>query len=209
MQNRFTVVLGAGFALLLLFSWLAVSTLFMPRSSDRFAQCRASVIAGGSEQIGGAFTLVNQHGQSMSQDDVSKTPSLLYFGYTFCPDICPMDTMRNVEAVDLLETAGQNVTPVFITIDPERDTPQVLAEFAEVMHPRLIALTGSDAQIKTASKAFRTYYKAHDQNDPYYLVDHSTMSYLLLPEHGFVEFFRRDLPAEQVAEKISCFLNAA
>ena len=123
MQNRFTVVLGAGFALLLLFSWLAVSTLFMPRSSDRFAQCRASVIAGGSEQIGGAFTLVNQHGQSMSQDDVSKTPALLYFGYTFCPDICPMDTMRNVEAVDLLETAGQNVTPVFITIDPERDTP--------------------------------------------------------------------------------------
>ena len=116
MQNRFTVVLGAGFALLLLFSWLAVSTLFMPRSSDRFAQCRASVIAGGSEQIGGAFTLVNQHGQSMSQDDVSKTPALLYFGYTFCPDICPMDTMRNVEAVDLLETAGQNVTPVFITI---------------------------------------------------------------------------------------------
>ncbi|MBT3649613.1 MAG: SCO family protein [Rhodobacteraceae bacterium] len=181
----------------------------MPRSSDRFAQCRASVIAGGSEQIGGAFTLVNQHGQSMSQDDVSKAPALLYFGYTFCPDICPMDTMRNVEAVDLLETAGQNVTPVFITIDPERDTPQVLAEFAEVMHPRLIALTGSDAQIKTASKAFRTYYKAHDQNDPYYLVDHSTMSYLLLPEHGFVEFFRRDLPAEQVAEKISCFLNAA
>ena len=181
----------------------------MPRSSDRFAQCRASVIAGGSEQIGGAFTLVNQHGQSMSQDDVSKTPALLYFGYTFCPDICPMDTMRNVEAVDLLETAGQNVTPVFITIDPERDTPQVLAEFAEVMHPRLIALTGSDAQIKTASKAFRTYYKAHEQNDPYYLVDHSTMSYLLLPEHGFVEFFRRDLPAEQVAEKISCFLNAA
>ena len=111
--------------------------------------------------------------------------------------------------MDLLETAGQNVTPVFITIDPERDTPEVLAEFAEVMHPRLITLTGSDAQIKTASKAFRTYYKAHDQSDPYYLVDHSTMSYLLLPEHGFVEFFRRDLPAEQVAEKISCFLNAA
>jgi len=207
MQNRFTVVLGAGFALLLLFSWLAVSTLFMPRSSDRFAQCRASVIAGGSEQIGGAFTLVNQHGQSMSQDDVSKTPALLYFGYTFCPDICPYDTARNAEAVDILAEQGISATPVFITIDPERDTPEAVGEFASYVHPKMVGLTGSPDQIKAASKAYRTYYNKQDSIDEYYLVDHSTMSYLVLPDHGFVEFFRRETTPEQMAETAACFIT--
>ena len=133
--------------------------------------------------------------------DVITEPSLVYFGYTFCPDVCPLDSARNAEAVDLLAKRGMSATPVFISVDPKRDTPEVVAEFTKWLHPKMIGLTGTPEQVKAASQAYRTYYKAHDdKDDEYYLVDHSTMTYLMLPEHGFVEFFRRDQSAEAVAE---------
>lgn len=177
------------------------------KGADQFASCRSSQIAGGSSQIGGPFELVNSKGETVTDKDVITEPSLIYFGYTFCPDICPLDTARNAEAVDLLQTQGQSVTPVFISIDPARDTPEVVGDFAFNLHERMIGLTGSPEQIKAASTAFKTYYKAHPADDEYYLVDHSTFSYLVLPEHGFVEFFRRDISAEDMAEKIGCFLD--
>ncbi|MEP2029775.1 MAG: SCO family protein [Paracoccaceae bacterium] len=175
---------------------------------DQFAQCRSSQVAGGAESIGGPFELVNAEGLTVTNADVITRPSLVYFGYTFCPDVCPLDVSRNVEAVDVLEQGGKTVTPVFISIDPERDTPEVVGEFAENHHERMIGLTGSPEQVKAASLAYKTYYKAHPAEDEYYLVDHSTFSYLVLPEHGFVEFFRRDIGPEDMAEKIGCFLDA-
>ena len=174
---------------------------------DQFAQCRSSQIAGGSSQIGGPFELVNAAGETVTDKDVITQPSLLYFGYTFCPDVCPLDTSRNAEAIDILEERGQMVTPVFISIDPKRDTPQAVGEFASNLHERMIGLTGSPEQVKAASKAYKTYYKAHDDGDEYYLVDHSTFSYLVLPEHGFVEFFKRDTSPEQMADQIGCFVD--
>ena len=184
-------------------------TSFGPVSADRFASCRTSSIAGGTSQIGGPFTLMASNGQTVTSAELFTKPSLIYFGYTFCPDICPLDALRNVDAVDVLESRGQLVTPVFISIDPRRDTPQVVGEFAENMHERMIGLTGTPEQVKAASKTYKTYFKAHAAEDDYYLVDHSTFSYLVLPEHGFVEFFRRDLPAEAVADRISCFVDNA
>ncbi len=174
---------------------------------DQFAQCRSSQIAGGSSQIGGPFELVNAAGDTVTDEDVITQPSVLYFGYTFCPDVCPLDTSRNAEAIDILEARGQMVTPVFISIDPKRDTPQAVGEFASNLHERMIGLTGSPEQVKAASKAYKTYYKAHDDGDEYYLVDHSTFSYLVLPEHGFVEFFKRDISPEQMADQIGCFVD--
>ena len=178
-------------------------------STDQFASCRTSSIAGGTSQIGGAFTLIDSNGQTVTSAEILTQPSLIYFGYTFCPDICPLDALRNVDAVDLLESQGRLVTPVFISIDPRRDTPEVIGEFAENMHERMIGLTGTPEQVKAASKTYKTYFKAHAAEDEYYLVDHSTFSYLVLPEHGFTEFFRRDLSAEAVADRISCFVDNA
>ncbi|NRB18200.1 MAG: SCO family protein [Rhodobacteraceae bacterium] len=177
------------------------------QQADRFAQCRSSQIAGGSAQIGGAFELVNARGETVTDKDVITEPSLIYFGYTFCPDVCPMDTARNAEAIDVLAERGQSVTPVFISIDPRRDTPEIVGEFAENLHERMIGLTGSLDQVKAASRAYKTYFKAHPAEDEYYLVDHSTFSYLVLPEQGFVEFFRRDVEPEEMADKIGCFLD--
>lgn len=177
------------------------------RTDDPFASCRTTQIAGGSAQIGGPFELVNAKGETVTDKEVLTGPSLIYFGYTFCPDVCPLDVARNAEAIDLLEARGHMVTPVFISIDPARDTPEVVGEYAFSLHERMIGLTGSPEQVKAASKTFKTYYKAHPAEDEYYLVDHSTFSYLVLPEHGFVEFFRRDTSPEDLADKIGCFLE--
>ncbi|MEB8388961.1 SCO family protein [Rhodobacteraceae bacterium KMM 6894] len=183
----------------------------MRGSDDVFAQCRSAAVAGGTGAIGGDFTLVDETGQTVTSAEVLSEPSLIYFGYTFCPDVCPLDNARNAEAVELLEERGVMVQPVFITIDPARDTPEVMAEFTEYMHPRMLGLTGSPEQVKAASKAYRTYYKAQEPEEgaeDYYLVDHSTFTYLTLPDHGFVEFFRRDISAEAMAETVQCFVNA-
>jgi protein SCO1/2 len=176
---------------------------------DKYASCRNTQVAGGADTIGGPFTLLNSAGETVTNEDVITKPSLIYFGYTFCPDVCPLDTVRNAEAVDLLTEQGKDVTPIFISIDPKRDTPEVVGDFAANVHENMIGLTGSEEQVKAASQAYRTYYRTQPGDDDYYLVDHSTFTYLVMPEDGFVEFFRRELTPEQVAERTSCFLDAA
>ena len=188
---------------------VAIATVFLlgtiwfsarPGDEDKYAQCRTGAVGG---DLGGPFELVNAKGETVTDKDVITTPSLIYFGYTFCPDVCPLDVDRNASAVELLEERGKIVTPVFISIDPARDTPEVVGEFAEVMHPRMIGLTGSPEQVKGASQAYKTYYAVDDE----YLVDHSTFSYLVMPEDGFVEFFRRDVTPEAMADSIGCFVD--
>ena len=178
----------------------------MNRSDDAFAECRQGQVAGGD--IGGPFTLVDTKGQTVTDVDVLAKPALVYFGYTFCPDVCPLDMARNVEAVDLLDAKGIDVTPVFITIDPERDTPAALADYAANMHPKVVALTGSLEQVKAASQAYKTYFKRQPAEDEFYLMDHSTFTYLMLPGTGFVDFFRRETTSGQMADSVACFVEA-
>ena len=209
MLRFLSILAAAAVVCLLLVTWIASLGVwpFADRSGDQFASCRSSAVAGGVSQIGGPFSLLDSGGKTVTDADVITAPSLVYFGYTFCPDVCPMDTIRNAEAVDELEENGKTATPVFISIDPKRDTPEVVGDYAEAIHPRMIGLTGSPEQVKAASRAYRTYYKAHDDDDEYYLVDHSTMTYLVLPEHGVVEFFRRDVGPEALAAKAACFID--
>ena len=174
---------------------------------DQFAQCRSSAIAGGAGQIGGPFELLNSKGETVTDADVITEPSLVYFGYTFCPDVCPSDVARNADAIDILQDNGTSTTGVFISIDPQRDTPEVVGEYADAMHEKMIGLTGSPEQIKAASQAYKTYYKAHPSDDDLYLVDHSTFTYLVLPKVGFVDFFRREVTPEQMAERVQCFVD--
>ena len=201
MTRTVALVAGAIVAVFLAtMAWLS----FRDPGTEQFAQCRGSAVAG---DIGGPFTLTDASGATVTDKEVLTGPSLIYFGYTFCPDVCPMDVDRNAHAVEILEEAGREVTPVFITVDPERDTPQVVGEFAEAMHPRMVGLTGTEAQIKEAASAYRAYYRLHPPVDGEYLVDHSTFSYLVLPGHGFVDYFRRETTPQEMAEKIGCFLD--
>lgn len=177
------------------------------QANDPFAECRASTVAGGGGDIGGPFTLIDENGNTVTDKDVLAKPSLVYFGYSFCPDVCPLDSARNADAVDLLKTKGLDVTPVFISIDPERDTPAVVKSFTENLHPNMIGLTGTPEQVQAVSRAYKTYYKKQDSGDQYYMMDHSTFTYLMLPGHGFADFFTRDDTAEQIAERTACYIE--
>ncbi len=157
-------------------------------------------IAGGPGAIGGPFTLVDQTGETVTDADVITRPTLVYFGYTFCPDVCPFDMARNAEAIDILEEGGVEVTPVFISVDPKRDTPENLATYAENIHPRLIALTGTEEQVKAAADAYKVYFSINPGDADNYLVDHSTFTYLMMPKIGFVDFFKREATADEMAE---------
>ena len=209
-MTRNIAIFASALLLLMLGGFYVVTQVFAP--NDQFAQCRASAIAGGAGEIGGPFELVSETGETVTEKEVIDQPALVYFGYTFCPDVCPVDAARNAEAVAILEERGTIVKPVFITVDPRRDTPEVVAEFTDYMHPRMLGLTGSEEQIKAASKAYRTYFKIHDSeggDQDFYLVDHSTQTYLMLPGQGFVEFFKRGDPAAQMAERVQCFIDAS
>lgn len=187
---------------------LAVGVWFvLPGGGDRFADCRGGVIASGPASIGGPFTLVDHTGAVVTDKQVIDRPALLYFGYTFCPDICPVDTARIAEATEILEERGVMIRPVFVTIDPARDTPEVLADFVSVMHPRMVGLTGDESAVAAAAKAYRVYAKKADDDPEDYLMDHSTLAYLMAPEVGLLEVFRRDQPAEEIADRAACFID--
>lgn len=206
---RKTTIAAIG-ATLLIFGAGTAYYINKAKANDQFSQCRANSLALGASEIGGPFTLVDETGKTVTEKDIITGPTLIYFGYTFCPDVCPLDNARNAEAVEILEKQGIMVKPVFISIDPARDTPEAMAEFTDMLHERMIGLTGTPEQTKAASKAYRTYFRKETNGDPeFYLVDHSTQTYLVFPEHGFVEFFQRSDTAEEIAKRTSCFIDAA
>jgi len=176
--------------------------------TDIFAQCR-STHAGIITAFGGPFELTNQDGQTVTEKDVIDGMTLMYFGYTFCPDVCPLDNARNAKAVSIMEQQGLMVKPVFVTIDPARDTPAVMKDYVSYIHPRMVGLTGTDAQIKSITKKYLVYYsKELEPADPeYYLMSHSTNTYLMDPKYGFLQFFPRTVSAENMAKTVSCYAD--
>ena len=205
MDKQIALIAAAVAALGLGATW-AVGRYYATTGGD-FAQCRDGAVAGGA--IGGPFTLIDETGREVTEAEVLDQPALLYFGYTFCPDVCPIDAMRNAQAVEILDEQGLETRPVFISVDPARDTPEVLAEYTENFHDRMIGLTGSEEQVAAAAREWKVVYQALDDDPEFYTVNHSAFSYITLPGVGFVDFVRRDDPPEAVAERMACFIRAA
>lgn len=180
-----------------------------PASDEQFAQCRASNVAGGVSEIGGPFTLVSETGETVTDEEIIDRPTLIYFGFTNCDSVCSIDAARNAVVIDVLSEQGIDVKPLFISFDHKRDTPEVLRNYTEIIHPAMIGLTGSEEQIKDVTRAYRTYYSRMDGDDEFYQYEHLTFSYLTLPEYGFLEFFRREETPEAIAERIACFVDVA
>ena len=171
------IIAWAGLAFVVLVVGGAFLLTQIRQPAERLQACLAGSVAGGD--IGGPFTLVDETGATVTDQDVITGPTLIYFGFTFCPDVCPMDTDRNAQAMDILDEQGTPVDALFITIDPARDTPEYLAEFTDVFHDRMVGLTGSQEQVDAAVKAYRAYARKVESDDPdYYLMDHSTFTYL-------------------------------
>lgn len=190
----------AGFLVVAFLGW----QYWLGRSND---ECGAGAVAGGS--IGGPLTLVDETGAQVTDGDLFEKPALVYFGYSFCPDVCPLDNVRNAEAMDLLKARGIEVSAYFISVDPARDMPEVMAEYTDNIHPELVGLTGSEEQIKAAAAAYRIFYRANLDQGEYYTVDHTTFTYLMLAGGGFADFFKREDSPDLVAERAACLIGAA
>lgn len=205
MQKVYVAAGAAILATMLLGSYLAVQ--MRAPASDVFAECRGTVVAGG--QIGGPFTLLNTDGQTVTDAQVLAKPSLVYFGYGFCPDVCPMDNARNVAVAEDLAAKGYDVQPVFISVDPKRDTPEMMKDYAANLSPLMVALTGTEDQVRAAAKAYKVFFNIPKPEEEFYTVDHTTFTYLMLPGRGFMEVFDRDSTEEDMSKRVACYLDKA
>ena len=157
----------------------------------------------GKVSVGGPFELTDHTGTTRTDADFRGKLLLIYFGYMFCPDICPTDLQAISSAVDLLGPSGDLVQPVFISVDPERDTPEKLATYVAAFHTRLVGLTGSISQVKDAALAYKVYYaKSNDPRSTEYIVDHTAFIYLVDADGKYLGFFPPGTSAERMIQII-------
>jgi len=156
--------------------------------------------------IGGPFSLVDDTGKRRTDAEFRGRFMLVYFGYTHCPDACPTALQDIADALAKLGPAAEQIVPIFITIDPERDTVQYLKGYAEQFDPRFVALTGAADQIADAAKAYRVYYRK-ESNKPDYLMDHTSIVYLMGRDGKFVTHFTHETTPDQMADALRNYLR--
>ncbi|CAH1433012.1 unnamed protein product [Lactuca virosa] len=157
----------------------------------------------GKAAIGGPFNLINHDGKSVTENDFKGKWTLIYFGFTHCPDICPDELQKLAAAIDKIKAkSGFEIVPVFISVDPERDTVEQVSEYVKEFHPKLIGLTGDPDEIKKAARAYRVYYMKTEEEGSDYLVDHSIIMYLMDPNMEFIKFFGKNNDVDALTEGI-------
>ncbi|HXT78764.1 MAG TPA: SCO family protein [Acetobacteraceae bacterium] len=159
--------------------------------------------------LGGPFQLEDGNGKTVTDRDFRGKYTLVYFGYTFCPDVCPTTLNAVADAMDRLGSKAAKVQPLFITVDPKRDTPAVVKEYAAAFGPKIEGLTGTPEQIAAVAKEYRVYYQEHrtgpGPND--YSMDHSSILYLMGPDGRFVAPIRADQSGEQMAAALAKWIS--
>lgn len=159
----------------------------------------------GKAEIGGDFVLTDQNGNQFSSAQLRGRPSLIYFGFTFCPDICPTSLQKLTAVIDTLDRYKIDVTPIFITIDPKRDTVASLKQYLAHFHKKIIGLTGSEEAIKEAADKFKVYYAIAPGSNPKgndYLLDHTSMVYLMDKNGEYMTHFHLDSNPDEIIDYI-------
>lgn len=200
MRTRLIVFVIAGFLIGAL-AGAAILLLTTPQGGQ-------PVQSSGTALIGGPFSLVGTDGKPVTDRDFRGRYMLIFFGFTHCPDICPAELQVTAQALDQLGDKAKKVVPIFITLDPERDTPEAMANYVKSFGPNFVGLTGSPEAIAAAAKAYRvSYAKVENKNSPGdYSVEHSALVYLMDPEGRYVTHFSYGLSADQMAEKLGKLL---
>jgi protein SCO1 len=162
----------------------------------------------GTALVGGPFQLTDHTGKTVTEKDFTGTKMLVFFGFTHCPDVCPSALQVMSVALDKLGDKARDVTPVFVSVDPERDTPEKMAAYVASFHPRLIGLTGTPEQVKAAAKAYRVYFKKAkpEPGQDNYNVDHTSIIYLMNEQGAFVKHFNHPTSASKFASELEPFL---
>jgi protein SCO1/2 len=162
----------------------------------------------GSPAIGGPFALTDMHGRAVTDQTFRGKWMLVFFGYTHCPDACPLALSEMSDALDRLGPLAERVQPVFVTVDPERDTPETLRALLDSFDPRILGLSGTPAQVAEAARAYRVFYARHGDG-PSYAVDHSTLLYVMDPSGRYITHFTHETGGEAVVQRLQALIAAA
>lgn len=159
--------------------------------------------------VGGPFSLIDGDGHPVTDQTWRGKYMLVYFGYTYCPDVCPTTLSAVADALDKLGPKADRIQPLFITVDPKRDTPSVVKQYAAAFGPRFIGLTGSPEQIAAAAKAYRVYYAEHrtGPGPDDYSMDHSSVLYLMGPDGRFIQPVRADQAGPEIAAALAKLIS--
>ncbi|GGC42468.1 electron transporter SenC [Novosphingobium marinum] len=183
---------------------LLALTLALPACGQEAAPPERPPLEGAA--IGGPFSLVDRNEQPVRWEDFAGKYRVVYFGYTFCPDACPMDVQATMQGFSRFEQANPElaakVQPIFISIDPARDTPERVGEFSDAFSPRLLGLTGTEEQVEEAAKAFSAFYAKGEESAGGYLMDHSRIVYLMGPQGEPLAMLPVDQGPEAVAAEL-------
>jgi cytochrome oxidase Cu insertion factor (SCO1/SenC/PrrC family) len=181
----------------LLIAAMALATLSLLMVKD-------PVSGSGKALIGGSFTAINHKGEPVTEKTFAGKYMLVFFGYTYCPDVCPTELQVMTAALQQLGPAADKITPVFVSIDPDRDTPEVMAAYVSNFDPRLVGLTGTAQQITALAKTYRVYFaKVENKASPAdYLMDHTSIVYLMGPDGSFQKHFTYSTDAKVLADEI-------
>ena len=190
MRTRLGLLIACGFLLGGL-----LGLLLIPGALQRLLPA-GGISAVGQATVGGPFSLLDHTGKRVTDADFRGRYMMVYFGFTFCPDVCPAGLQLMAAAIDAAGAKGLRVTPIFVTVDPERDTPEQLARYVPSFHPRLVGLTGSLAEIQAVAKAYRVYYQKvkDERSSAPYTMDHTSIIYLMDPQGRFVTHFTHATP---------------
>ena len=194
------MIFRAGFIL-----WLMLAPVMAGDAPTRSPAEIMDILMWNREPVGGPFELIDHTGKPRTTSDFRGKLMLVYFGFTFCPDICPTDLQAIGQTLDKLGAEADSVQPLFITVDPERDTAQHLAEYVPMFHPRLIGLTGSAEAIRKAADAYKVYYAKVDppkEDSGHYTVDHTAFIYLMDRDGNYLGFFPSGTTADRMVEII-------
>ena len=198
LPSRPKLILAAGLILLsVLIAALALTTL------------KPAQMGSGTALIGGPFTMVNDKGETVTEKIYAGKYMLLFFGFTNCGDVCPAELQVMAAAFAEMGSASDQIAPIFVTVDPERDTPQVMASYVKNFHPRLVGLTGTPEQVAAIAKIYHIYYqKVPDPKNPAdYEMDHSSILYLMGPDGKFIKHFPYTTDAKGLAEALKKVLQ--
>jgi cytochrome oxidase Cu insertion factor (SCO1/SenC/PrrC family) len=189
----------------LVFAILALlAALFTAVAAFYLTVTNQSGISSGTALVGGPFTLTDQTGRKVTDKDFLGKYMLVFFGYTYCPDICPTELQVMSAALDSLGPKADVIQPVFITIDPQRDTPEVLKQYVGNFHPRLMGLTGTPEDIASVAKTYRVFFsRVENSASDTYLMDHSTIMYLMDPQGRFLKHFSYTTDAAALANGLA------
>ncbi|HYM31786.1 MAG TPA: SCO family protein [Candidatus Cybelea sp.] len=187
-------------------AFITIAVALMVYAAVKYAgllQRGIGVEQSGTALVGGPFALIDQNGQTVTDADFRGRIMLVYFGYAYCPDVCPTELAKMAAALDLLGPDAGKVAPIFITVDPERDTPAKLKDYVAQFHPQMVGLTGSVEQVTKTARAYRVYFaKSGDTGGANYLMDHTSFIYLMDQQGRYRKVFTPDAAPETIAAGI-------